>query len=200
MKKLTLCLIIIAALTLSLTACTSSSDGGPNTASPPPVSPTPTPAPPQDTLKGTTAEILEKIIADANKALGEDSAMPMSFTSEVTEETSEGNLGLTSDQFKSKVKSASVSTAAIGSFAHEIALVQCANAEDAAEVKGLIAKGFDSGKWICVFPDRSVVIDSVSYVLLVAAKDANIDAVVKAFTDEAGDNAGKLDVFYTLPK
>lgn len=124
--------------------------------------------------------------------------MPASYISEVTAETSLYAIGLSQSDFDEYVSSASVSTALIGSFAHEISLIQAKDAVAAAAIKKLVAAdgGYDSRKWICVFPEVSCVIESGSYVLLAASRADVVDAVVGAFTDAAG-SVGERDVFFT---
>ena len=149
-------------------------------------------------LQGPPGEILARIIEDAGKTMPDDRPMPMCFDMEVTAETSQNSVGLSAGDFGQYVSSATVYTAAIATFAHEIALIQAKDASSAAEVKKRIAGegGFDSRKWICVFPEESCVIDSGVYVLLISSRADVAEAVVAAFTEAAG-STGELNVFFT---
>ncbi|MDR0468984.1 MAG: DUF4358 domain-containing protein, partial [Peptococcaceae bacterium] len=121
-----------------------------------------------------------------------------SFDGEVTADTSQNTIGLSTADFNQYVSSATVSTAAISTFAHQVSLILAKDAASAAEIKKRIAGdgGFDSQKWICVWPEESCVIDSGSYVLLVVSRADVAEAVVAAFTAAAG-NVGERVVFFT---
>ena len=149
-------------------------------------------------LQGSPADVLAKIIEDAAKSLPADRPMPMCFDAEVNGDTSQNALGLSSADFDKYVSSATVSTAAIATFAHQVCLIQAKDASSAAEVKKRIAGdgGFDSRKWICVFPEESSVIESGSYVLLAASRADVVEAVVAAFTEAAG-TVGERETFFT---
>jgi hypothetical protein len=95
------------------------------------------------------------------------------------------------------VDSACESAAAITTFAQSTAVVKCKSVAAAAEVKKLVAAGFDSHKWICVFPEQSVVVESGSYVLLAVGKAQATDALVEAFKAISEGNTGSPDVFFT---
>jgi hypothetical protein len=156
-------------------------------------------AKPADTISGALPDVLGTVLAGANELLGEGQGFGMSLDSEITAENSQGMLGLTPEQFGQYVTEAYASNAAIMSFAHEVALVKCQDAEAAAEVKQLIADGFDSKKWVCVTPDQSYVIDSGSYVLLVATTNEGGEALKQSFETVAQGNVGEIKVFYTKP-
>ena len=149
-------------------------------------------------LQGPPGEILAGVIEEAGKAMPADRPMPMCFDMEATAETSQYTLGLSADDFEKYVSSATVYTAAIATFAHEIALIQAKDASAAAEVKKRIAGegGFDSRKWICVFPEESCAIDSGAYVLLVSSRADVAEALVAAFTEAAG-STGERNTFFT---
>ncbi|MDR3278090.1 MAG: DUF4358 domain-containing protein [Oscillospiraceae bacterium] len=153
--------------------------------------------PVSDTLSGSLTDLMASIRSGADALLDDESRLPMSFDSAADSENCQGMLGLTPDQLEKYAEDAVVSTAAIGSHAYELALVKCKDAASAAEVKKLIAAGFDSGKWICVFPDQSFVIDSGSYVLLAATTADAADALQQSFRSLAGELVGEVKVFYT---
>ncbi|MCL1848631.1 MAG: hypothetical protein FWF83_03025 [Clostridiales bacterium] len=177
--------LLMGVLLLSLAACGGSgSGGGPST--------------PASTLKGTPEEILGVILEEAAKALTDERPMPAVYTSEVSAETSQNQLGVSSADFTKHVSSASVATALISTFAHEISVIQAKDAASATALKKLIAGegGYDSKKWICVFPEKSCIIESGAYVLLAVSRADTVDAVVSAFIDAAGA-AGDPEVFFT---
>ncbi|MDR0876308.1 MAG: DUF4358 domain-containing protein [Clostridiales Family XIII bacterium] len=146
-----------------------------------------------DTLSGDTGGIISQLFNDA------DAEIPATFQDEVTEESAQGLIGLTADEFKKYVAQASVSTAAINAQAFEVALIKAADAGAAGEVAALVAKGFDSGKWICVFPEQSLTSVSGSYVLLAVGGKEQTDALAAAFKSLAQDNATAPNVFYEKP-
>ena len=145
----------------------------------------------KDTLTENAANTLAGIIVDVQADL------PMMFEDAITAETAQGMLGLTPEQFEKYVSEAAASTAAISTFAIQISLVKCNDFTAATEVKSLIAKGYDSGKWICVFPEQSMTVESGSYVLLAVGPADTVDAILKSFTDAAAGNVGSPDVFFT---
>ncbi|MDR0434005.1 MAG: DUF4358 domain-containing protein [Gracilibacteraceae bacterium] len=159
--------------------------------------PAPAVEPPAESLTGETSEILTAVIAGAGELLAAEP--PPSFEAPVTTEDCQGMLGLTPEQFETYVTDAYASNAALLTNAHEIALVKCNDPAAAAEVKTLIAAGFDSGKWICVAPDESSVIDSGSYVLLTVTSEEYAEALIASFISLAANNTGEKSVFYTRP-
>ena len=181
MKRKYFAIIIAVSLVFLLAGCGKGNDSGAGVG-----------AEASDTLNGRVADILPDVLADA------DSELPMMFDDAVTTETSQGMLGLTPDQFEQYISEATASTAAISTFAVQFALVKCNDIPAAAEVKGLIAKGYDSSKWICVMPEQSMTVESGSYVLLAVGPAASVEAVLKSFTDAAGGNVGSPDVFFSV--
>jgi hypothetical protein len=63
-------------------------------------------------------------------------------------------------------------------------------------VKRLIAAGFDSGKWICVRPERSAVLESGNYVLLAVGGAESVEALLESFRALAGGTAGEANIFF----
>jgi len=171
MKKI-LCAVAVAALLLALAAC-----GAPSA---------------EDTLTGTAEEILLQL----KEAPGVELSMTMD--SPITAEIAHYVLGLTEAQFEQYVDSAYEAAAAISTFAQSNVVVKCKDIAAAAEVKKLIAAGYDSHKWICVFPEQSVVVESGSYVLLSVGSAGLTNAFVEAFKTLSGDNIGTPDVFFTF--
>ena len=171
MKKI-LCAVAAAALLLALAACGASGA--------------------KDTLTGKAEGVLLQLKEAPGVELG------MTMDSEVTAEKAQYVLGLTEAQFEQYVDSAYEAAAAISTFAQSNVVVKCKDIAAAAEVKKLIAAGYDSHKWICVFPEQSVVVESGSYVLLSVGPAGLTDALVEAFRSISGDNIGTPDVFFTF--
>ena len=137
-------------------------------------------------LSGSALDVLTKLDQDLKQKGIE---MPMTLPpTEVTSDMAHNDVGLTSADFDRLVTSAASSLAAIGTFAHQIAVIQANDASAAAQVKNLIsgANGYDAQKWICVWPDKVIVVESGAYVLLAAANTDVVDAAIEAFRTEAG--------------
>jgi len=174
MKKL-LCFVTAAALLLVFAACS------------------PTPGA-KGTLTGTPEEILAQLKGTVD--------LGMTFDDEITADSAVSTpqiaLGLTDAQFAALVESAFEAKAAIMTMAQRTAVVKCKDAAAAAQVKKLIAEGFDSNQWICVFPEQSVVVESGSYVLLAVGTAETTDALAEAFKSISDGNTGSPDVFFTF--
>ncbi|MDR3208196.1 MAG: DUF4358 domain-containing protein, partial [Oscillospiraceae bacterium] len=167
------------------------------TATPAPApSATPEPTPTPGGVSETTLETLQKILTGTNGLLTDQTKLPMSFEDAVSADISQGMLGLTASEFGQYVTEAYTSTAAFGSIAHEVALIRCKDAAAAVEVKKLVASGFNSLKWICVFPRQSFVVESGSYVLLGAVTNEAAAALQSSFSSALG-GSGTPNVFYT---
>lgn len=145
--------------------------------------------PAESNLSGSAADVL----ADVIEASGED--FGMTFDEPVTNGNSTGYLGLTAEEFDEYVDEAFASNAAMTTSAHMIAVIKCKDADAAAQVKALSAANYDSGRWICVMPEQSFIVESGSYVLLASVTDDAAQAIQTAFTELAG-TAGELDVFF----
>jgi len=152
-------------------------------------------------LTGPPQDILDKVIEEAGKTMTIPQPLPPlpgddGNGSSVTAENSQYAIGLSSDDFTKYVTDVAVSQAAILTSAHEVILIQAKDARSAAEVKRLVADGYDSGKWVCVFPEKCCVIDSGDYVLLVSSTAVIVDAVIDAFKTVAG-STGEANTFFT---
>jgi len=137
-------------------------------------------------LTGSPIEILGGLVDDISSA-GVD--MPISLPpTEVALDLSHNTIGLTEAEFERLVVSAAFNVAAIGTFAHQIIVIQANDARAAGEVKGLVSApgGYDPQKWICVWPERAIVVESGEYVLLAASRAEVVEAAIDAFRDEAG--------------
>jgi len=146
-------------------------------------------------LSGSALEVLSKLDEDLKQTGIE---MPMTLPpTEVVSDMAQNDIGLSSADFDRLITSAASSLAAIGTFAHQIAIIQANDAGAATQVKNLISGsgGYDAQKWICVWPDKVIVVESGEYVLLAAAKADVVDAAVEAFRSEAG-SIGSVVTFF----
>jgi len=173
----------------------------PTTEPSPTPEPTPTPTPGTggsgSALSGPASDVLAKLVEDM---VSSGVSMPMAFPGpppEVAAEVSHNTIGLLEDDFIRLVASASFSQAAIGTFAHQISLIQAKDEAAAGEVKRLVSgdNGFDPQKWICVYPDRVSVIDSGVYVLIAASTVEVVEAAIETFRSTAG-SAGEVVTFW----
>jgi len=149
----------------------------------------------QTNLSGTPEEILNQLLADLESA---NVHMPMALPPlEVTHDLSHNAIGLSEADFDRLVTSATYSMAAIGTFAHQIIMIEANDAPSAAEVKKLVTGdgGYDPGKWICVWPDRAAAVDSGAYVLLAASYNEVVEAALDSFEAAAG-NVGEVITFW----
>ena len=153
-------------------------------------------------LSGESADILNELVEKTGavvEASGE--FMYMSMTLEVTAENSGFIIGISEADFDEYIQSAASSMAAIGSQAHQIIIIKAKDAACASQIKKLIAgkvagiDGYDPMKWICVWPERVVAVESGSYVLLAASRNDIADAALTAFEEMAGA-VGEADVFF----
>jgi len=146
-------------------------------------------------LTGSALDVLSKLDEDL-KATGIEMPMTLPPTT-VTSDMAHNDVGLTSSDFDRLVTSAASSLAAIGTFAHQIAIIQANDTSAATQVKNLIsgANGYDAQKWICVWPDKVIVVESGAYVLLAAANADVVDAAIAAFQKEAG-TIGSVVTFF----
>ena len=170
MKKI-LCIVAATALLLAFAACGAVSDA-------------------RDTLDGMPKELLAQVreLAQADLA--------MNIGSDITAERAQHSLGLTEAQFTEYVDSAYEERPVLASLAQSNAIVKCKDAAAAAEVKKLVAGGFDSGKWKSSVPEQAIVIDSGSYIMLSIGTTDATDAFVRAFKSVSGGYTGELDVFF----
>ena len=146
-------------------------------------------------LAGTPEEILVSLLESlADSGIETPMSMP---PIPVTAEQSQNTIGLSEADFERYVASAAQSMAAIGTFAHQVIIIQGVDDNAAGQIKALVSgkDGYDSQKWICVFPEKTVAIDSGPYVLLVAAKRAVADAAVEFFK-AAGGSVGEAVTFW----
>ena len=176
MKKLLISLALVCGVGLLLAACAADQ--------------TPGQQPNAEPLSGEPADILSALI-DACEV-----EMVNTLDVELTADNAQYYLGLSSDQFTNYVKSVAVKEAAINAQAHLVAVIECADADAASEVKTLIAENFDPQRWVCVSPEQCFVVDSGNYLLLAATYDDVAEALKTAFATAAGSSMGTVDVFY----
>ena len=182
-RKLGIAMLIIALL-CSLWACGSSdnSSGGSSGGT---------------DLTGTPAELLEAFLEELKEA---GVQMPMLLPiMPVPAAESQYAVGLSEEDFTQYVADSAQSMAAIGTNAHQIVLLQGVDDNAAGEIKSLISSegGYNSQKWICVFPDMTIVVESGPYVLLAAAHRDVVDALIEIFTQQAG-NTGEVITFWNF--
>ena len=146
-------------------------------------------------LSGSAQDVLSQVKDKAGAGLTGDSQLPMTLDDPITADNAENMIGLTADQFNQYVTDAYGSTAAIATFAIEFSVIQCKDAASASQVKDLVATGFNSGKWICVNPEQSLVVESGNYVLLAVGHTTQTQAMASAFAELAG-NSGSVNIFY----
>ena len=151
---------------------------------------------PESALTGTTADILEIIIDEAAASIGGEYPLPETLIDPVTPENAPGMLGITPDDFVSLVDEATSAIGAIFTFAFQVAVVKCNDANDALTVSGMIQSGYDSGKWISVIPEQSLTMVSGPYVLLAVGTVTQTDALAAAFKDAAGEVTIGPVIFY----
>jgi len=142
-----------------------------------------------DLFAGTSAELLQSIIDEANASL------PEVYIDTIMAENAPAILGLLSDDFASFISDGAVAAGESDSVAFQAAVVICRYEEDAVMIDGLIREGFDPGKWGHVFPDRSLTAVLGSYVLLAAGSEAETQALTGAFEKAIGGSA-IMTVFY----
>jgi len=151
---------------------------------------TPAPAPggggTSTNLSGSPVEFLKEFV-DELREKGVEMPMVLPPT-EVEPELSHNTIGLEEEDFNRLVVSAAHNIAAIGTFAHQLIMIQAKDARAAGEVKGIVSgpDGYDPHKWICVWPERAIVMDSGEYVLIVAARAPVVEAAIDVFREMAG--------------
>ena len=193
MKKL-VSILLCCVFLVAATACTNEG-GSPsgsakpnNTSSPSPspeATPTATPAP-VNTITGSAADVLAAILEKAGESEIATMEVPLDA------ENSFGMAGISAEQLNSFVEESVVSTAMMSSVAHIAVLVKCKDIEAANTIKLAMKDNFDVRRWVCVMPEKAFVVDSVSYVLLVASFKDYADSLFNEFKALAGENIGEM--------
>ena len=150
----------------------------------------------ESALTGTTNDILLQLLDDAEASFGGDHPIPSTFIDPVSSLSAPGTLGMNPDDFVSLTEEATVAIGAMSAIAFQVVVVKAKNSSDAETVSSMIQKGFDSGKWISVFPEQSFTMVSGSYVLLAVGSIEQTEAIAAAFKDAAGGVATDPNVFY----
>ena len=143
-----------------------------------------------------TQESLNAIMEKLREVIDESVFVPKTFDSLVTADTCQSMTGLTVEQFEKYVTDGYSMTAMIMTQAFEITMVKCKDYASAAEVKKLIKDGYDSLKWICVFPEQTFVVDSGRFVLIGAVYNDVAEALQQSFADQFTTKAGDVNKFY----
>ena len=173
-------IVLLVIIVSMVAACNGGGSGGGGTAS---------------NLSGTPESILTGILEDIT---ADGVEMPMALPpSSVDPEVSQYAIGLSTTDFNRLVADASYSMAAIGTFAHQLIVIQANDSAAAVEVKNLVSSdgGYDAQKWICVWPDKVATVDSGAYVLIVAAHSDVVDAALASFESRAG-SVGQVVLFW----
>jgi len=150
---------------------------------------------PGSNLDGTSEEILQQIL-DAISAAGVETPMalpPLAPAPDLVQY----DIGLSEADFNRLAVSAASSVAAIGTFAHQIIIIEAKSPAMASEIKTLVSgdNGYDAKKWICVFPDLVIAVESGNYVLVAASTNEIVGAAKNAFEGVAG-NIGTVITFW----
>ncbi|MDR2599676.1 MAG: hypothetical protein LBC73_05315 [Oscillospiraceae bacterium] len=180
MKKI-ICTVLCILMIATLVACAGTGGGGAS----------------QTDLTGTTDGILLEIV-DGIALAGVETPFVMPPLM-VHPESSEFDIGLSTDDFNRLVFDAYTSLAAISTFAHQISVIKANSAADATEIMNIISSngGFDANKWVCVWPQNASVIRSGEYVLLAASRNDIVDAAINTFTTLAGaGNVSSVNRFW----
>ena len=107
-------------------------------------------------------------------------------------ENSLGMAGISAEQLESLVEDSVVSSAMMTSVAHIAVLVKCKDVESAETIKLAMKDNFDVRRWVCVMPEKVFVVDSGTYVMLVASFEDYADALYNEFKAIAGENIGEM--------
>jgi len=153
----------------------------------------------QSALTGEPDEIMVALMEKAAGYVTDKYGLPATFNDPVTAATAQGLFGLSAEEFDTYIESAISNKGMLLTTAHIVTLAKLKDAADYKTVMNLVAEGFDSGQWICVFPDESLVIASGPYVLLIASKTDWSNAVLTAFKEMAGEYT-KANTFYAGPE
>jgi len=116
---------------------------------------------------------------------------------DVMPDVSENTIGLSTADFERLVVVAAHSMPLIGTFAHQFIVIQAKSDSDAVTVKNLISGdgGYNPMKWVCVWPEMVIAVESGPYVLLVASKHDVVEVAIDAFKAAAG-NVGSVNTIY----
>ncbi|MCL1838859.1 MAG: hypothetical protein FWG47_06040 [Propionibacteriaceae bacterium] len=156
-------------------------------------------SPAGDVITGDPATLLPPLVAEANATLPTEQQMMGSFDEPVTAENSEFAAGIPGEKFGQLVTAAFSSKAGMITSAQTTVLIQANDTAAASEVAQLVAAEFDSTQWICVMPERSLVVTAGSYVMLAVGTQNGTGALVEAFNKLSNNTASEPVIFYTGP-
>ena len=190
MRKQNMTLLIIIVISMFLFGCggkdVSSDEGAVNTQE---GEATNESEPAEVLFTGTADELLQSIISES------DAKLPKVYIDAITAENAPAALGLLADDFASFISEGAAATVESDAVAFQAAVVLCRYDEDAVMIDELIREGFDPGKWVYVFPDRSLTAVSGPYILLAAGSEAETQALADAFKNSLG-NSTIINIFY----
>ena len=149
----------------------------------------------EPSIDGSPIDVLESIIAEIRSA---NIWMPMSMPSAAAPIDERRNaIGLDESDYAQYVVADAQSMAGITTQAHQIIVYQCIDESAALQVKTLLhsADGYNPQKWICVYPEKVMVVEAASYILLVASYSDVADAALSAFREIIG-STGEAVTFW----
>ena len=190
MKKI-ISILLCCVFLVAATACTSeggdpSGSAKPNNTNSPSPMPEATPTAPVDSITGSAADVLASILEKAGDSEVSTMEVPLDA------ENSLGMAGISAEQLESLVEDSVVSSAMMTSVAHIAVLVKCKDVESAETIKLAMKDNFDVRRWVCVMPEKVFVVDSGTYVMLVASFKDYADALYNEFKAIAGENIGEM--------
>jgi hypothetical protein len=191
---LALCIILLGASAFAAACAKKNAEAPAATAAPtaetsPEATATPAPA-------LSLAELFAQINADAKEsvpAFGEVAMLELP----VTADSAQNDVGLSAEQWSQYAREGMLAMAMLNSQAESYALVECVDADAARAAAEAIATGFNSEKWVCVWPQRSVVLPAGNFVLLAAGRGEVVQAYLDAFCALTGANAEDANTFFT---
>jgi len=134
--------------------------------------------------------------ADHLKAILDDAKLEIfaGLSEEIKPEMINSMTGLTTEQYLQYCKGNFYSTG-MSAVAHLVVMIECNDADSALAVKDIVAANFDTGRWVCVFPDQSFVVESGNFVFLVSTKSQFIEPLTNAFSAHFDGQIGEINVF-----
>ena len=175
---------------------TSPENGGSDIESSPSASPSPEENGEADS--NASEDLVDTLANLVDEFINAGATMPISMpAASVSAEDSQYAIGLSSADFGQYVVAASQSIAGLTTNAHQIVLIQGVDSNAASQIKRLVSSngGYDPTKWICVFPETAIVVDSGPYVLLVASFRDVADIAVAVFEETFG-SIGEIVTFW----
>jgi len=138
----------------------------------------------------TASDLLQKVLEGAASQANDGNPLPETLNDPVTAANAPGMLGVTPDDFTSFATDASVATSSDSAVPFHVAVAICKDADSAATLADLIQNGFDSSKWVTVFPEQSLTVKSGIFVLLASGTAGQTMMLADSFKAAAGGNSG----------